>query len=206
MWWVSWCNAIYLLHCSEFPTGWSRDYCHAGKVLHQSYLQQKVGNNLCFCYRELSEGRVPEDERQDHPVLKKYLAGEPCERLYVKNLAKQTTEDELKYIFGRWDLNVSTIVLNVVVSNKYAGHKTAFSINTASSNQSLSLCKHMEKVLWKTPTEYARTVKISDAWLWVWYILSKLKSSSWQQSWFILKYSNSTKTYKHRKWIIISSR
>ena len=56
---------------------------------------------MCYHYRELSEGRVPEDERQDHPVLKKYIAGKPCERLYVKNLAKQTTEDELKYIFGR---------------------------------------------------------------------------------------------------------
>lgn len=42
-----------------------------------------------------------ESERDSHPILKKYVAGEPCERLYIKNLAKQTTEAELKYIFGR---------------------------------------------------------------------------------------------------------
>mgnify|MGYP001801360865 CR=1 FL=1 len=70
---------------------------------------QKKEITCFFWYRVLSEDLVQEYEIQDHPVLKKYVAGEPCERLYVKNLAKQTTEDELKYIFGRWALNVSNI-------------------------------------------------------------------------------------------------
>lgn len=51
--------------------------------------------------RELAEGRLSDSEHHNHPVLKKYIRGEPTSKLYIKNLAKQTTEDELRYIFGR---------------------------------------------------------------------------------------------------------
>lgn len=44
---------------------------------------------------------MAEGDLDAHPVLKKYTVGDPSERLYIKNLAKQTTTDELKYIFGR---------------------------------------------------------------------------------------------------------
>jgi len=56
---------------------------------------------LCSGFRELREGALPEEEMDSHPLLKKYSPGEPTHRLYVKNLAKQTTSDQLKYIFGR---------------------------------------------------------------------------------------------------------
>lgn len=36
------------------------------------------------------------------PVFKNYTPGEPTAKLYVKNLAKATTERDLKYIFGRY--------------------------------------------------------------------------------------------------------
>ena len=34
--------------------------------------------------------------------FKKYSRGDPSSRLYVKNLAKQVTEEEIKFIFRRF--------------------------------------------------------------------------------------------------------
>lgn len=36
------------------------------------------------------------------PVFKNYVPGEPSAKLYIKNLAKATTEQDLKFIFGRY--------------------------------------------------------------------------------------------------------
>ena len=36
------------------------------------------------------------------PVFKNYAAGDPSSRLYVKNLAKGTKEEDLRFIYGRF--------------------------------------------------------------------------------------------------------
>lgn len=36
------------------------------------------------------------------PVFKNYSPGEPSTKLYIKNLAKTTSEDDLKHIYGRY--------------------------------------------------------------------------------------------------------
>lgn len=36
------------------------------------------------------------------PVFKNYAKGAPTSRLYIKNLAKTVTEDDLKYIYNRY--------------------------------------------------------------------------------------------------------
>ena len=51
---------------------------------------------------ELRNGRLSTQERNDHKLFKKYVAGEPSSRLYVKNLTKQTTDADLHRIFGRY--------------------------------------------------------------------------------------------------------
>ncbi|KAK2159369.1 hypothetical protein LSH36_154g07051 [Paralvinella palmiformis] len=56
--------------------------------------------------RRLRKGRLSSSEARDLSVLKNYSRGEPTPRLYIKNLAKQTTEKDLHYVFGRyvnWD-------------------------------------------------------------------------------------------------------
>ncbi|KAG0730049.1 RNA-binding protein 40 [Chionoecetes opilio] len=52
--------------------------------------------------KEILNGRVSKSEWPILPVFKKYTRGEPSVKLYIKNLAKTTTEEDLKYIFGRY--------------------------------------------------------------------------------------------------------
>ncbi|ESO97585.1 hypothetical protein LOTGIDRAFT_104371 [Lottia gigantea] len=52
--------------------------------------------------KELKHGCIPEHKRKDINVFKKYNKGDPSSRLYIKNLAKQATEKDLKYIYGRY--------------------------------------------------------------------------------------------------------
>ncbi|KAG7269674.1 hypothetical protein CRUP_029792 [Coryphaenoides rupestris] len=52
--------------------------------------------------RELEKGRLSRDEIKRMSVFKNYEPGEPTCRLYVKNIAKQVEEKDLKYIYGRY--------------------------------------------------------------------------------------------------------
>lgn len=52
--------------------------------------------------KELEKGRLSKDEIKRMAVFKNYKAGEPTCRLYVKNIAKQVEEKDLKYIYGRY--------------------------------------------------------------------------------------------------------
>uniref|UniRef100_S4RFZ6 RNA-binding region-containing protein 3 n=1 Tax=Petromyzon marinus TaxID=7757 RepID=S4RFZ6_PETMA len=52
--------------------------------------------------KELSSGRVSREEMAKSSVFKNYSAGEPTCRLYVKNLSRQVSEQDLKHIFGRY--------------------------------------------------------------------------------------------------------
>ncbi|XP_016134550.1 RNA-binding protein 40-like [Sinocyclocheilus grahami] len=52
--------------------------------------------------RELERGRLSRDEMKKMSVFKNYEPGEPTCRLYVKNIAKQVEEKDLKFIYGRY--------------------------------------------------------------------------------------------------------
>ncbi|XP_016085238.1 RNA-binding protein 40-like [Sinocyclocheilus grahami] len=52
--------------------------------------------------RELERGRLSRDEMKKMSVFKNYEHGEPTCRLYVKNVAKQVEEKDLKFIYGRY--------------------------------------------------------------------------------------------------------
>ncbi|XP_034562082.1 RNA-binding region-containing protein 3 [Notolabrus celidotus] len=52
--------------------------------------------------KELEKGRLAKDEIKRMSVFKNYEPGEPTCRLYVKNIAKQVEEKDLKYIYGRY--------------------------------------------------------------------------------------------------------
>uniref|UniRef100_A0A8C2XAT6 RNA-binding region-containing protein 3 n=1 Tax=Cyclopterus lumpus TaxID=8103 RepID=A0A8C2XAT6_CYCLU len=52
--------------------------------------------------KELEKGRLSRDEIKRMSVFKNYEAGEPTCRLYVKNIAKQVEEKDMKYIYGRY--------------------------------------------------------------------------------------------------------
>ncbi|XP_072032771.1 RNA-binding region-containing protein 3-like isoform X2 [Amphiura filiformis] len=52
--------------------------------------------------KELSKNRLSSREMKSMSVYKKYDPGEPTLRLYLKNLAKQVEEKDLKFIYGRY--------------------------------------------------------------------------------------------------------
>ena len=52
--------------------------------------------------RRLRRGRISSKEMHELSAFRRYEAGEPSSRLYIKNIAKQTTERDLRYIFGRY--------------------------------------------------------------------------------------------------------
>lgn len=51
---------------------------------------------------ELNENRIPADQLRGHPMFQNYNAGEICNRLYIKNIAKNVTNDDLKAIYDRY--------------------------------------------------------------------------------------------------------
>eukprot|EP00057_Strongylocentrotus_purpuratus_P030961 XP_783188.3 PREDICTED: RNA-binding protein 40 [Strongylocentrotus purpuratus] len=55
-----------------------------------------------FITREQLKKRLSKEEIKHISVFKNYTPGEPTTRLYVKNLAKQIEEKDLKFIFGRY--------------------------------------------------------------------------------------------------------
>uniref|UniRef100_A0A8C8R8X2 RNA-binding region-containing protein 3 n=1 Tax=Pelusios castaneus TaxID=367368 RepID=A0A8C8R8X2_9SAUR len=52
--------------------------------------------------RELEKGRLSREEMEKLSIFKNYEPGDPNCRIYVKNLAKQVQEKDLKFIFGRY--------------------------------------------------------------------------------------------------------
>lgn len=60
---------------------------------------------------ELEKNRLKISEMKQLPLFKSYEKGETSSRLYIKNLAKNVQESDLKYIFGRyvdWNNEIST--------------------------------------------------------------------------------------------------
>lgn len=51
---------------------------------------------------ELRKGRLSQREMEKVTVFRNYQEGEPSRRVYIKNLAKQVTEEDLHWIFGRY--------------------------------------------------------------------------------------------------------
>lgn len=65
---------------------------------------------------ELKENRLSHDDLTSHPAFRNYSRGDPTTRLYIKNLAKNVTEQDLTSIYGRYiDYNseMHTSVFNI---------------------------------------------------------------------------------------------
>lgn len=48
---------------------------------------------------DVARNRLNEDDRRKDPAFHGYQTGEPSKRLYVKNIGRMTTEDELRSLF-----------------------------------------------------------------------------------------------------------
>lgn len=67
---------------------------------------------------ELENNRVPESDWPILPVFKNYKSGEPSTKLYIKNLAKNTHEEHLRHIYGKyisWHFDEEVSLFNIRV-------------------------------------------------------------------------------------------
>ena len=64
--------------------------------------EEEWGATEFISSRKLHRGKISRSEMKNFSVFKNYDSGEPTTRLYIKNLAKQVTEKELHYIYGKY--------------------------------------------------------------------------------------------------------
>lgn len=77
---------------------------------------------------ELAENRIPFDQLKVHPMYINYKMGEISNRLYVKNIAKEVTETDLRAIYNRYleenyggNGNVRSIDVRLMTSGRMKG-------------------------------------------------------------------------------------
>lgn len=77
---------------------------------------------------KLNESRIPPDQLKVYPVFQNYTPGEISNRLYVKNIAKDVTEAELRAIYERYLAvnsggkgNVQSIDIRLMTSGRMKG-------------------------------------------------------------------------------------
>lgn len=56
----------------------------------------------CISREELATNRLSEKDMKDMPIFKNYHPGAPSCRLYIKNIAKTVSDNDLKYIYKRF--------------------------------------------------------------------------------------------------------
>eukprot|EP01130_Rhizamoeba_saxonica_P017317 TRINITY_DN8358_c0_g1_i1.p1 TRINITY_DN8358_c0_g1~~TRINITY_DN8358_c0_g1_i1.p1 ORF type:complete len:228 (-),score=64.40 TRINITY_DN8358_c0_g1_i1:58-741(-) len=66
--------------------------------------QPKRNSHLdnCITLEELENNRMPTEEIIKIKYFTKYEPGEPSNKLYIKNLASDVTEEDMQYIYGRY--------------------------------------------------------------------------------------------------------
>lgn len=62
---------------------------------------ERIGPHI-WSDSELNENRIPADQLRGHPMFQNYNAGECCNRLYIKNIAKEVTTADLQAIYDRY--------------------------------------------------------------------------------------------------------
>lgn len=62
----------------------------------------KIDPSLFLSRSAIEKTRLKSEQIREFSVFKNYSAGEPSSRLYIKNLTKQTSEQDLVNLFGRY--------------------------------------------------------------------------------------------------------
>lgn len=77
-----------------------------------------IDQNKFLSKKEIAKGRLKKEQMKDFSVFKNYAAGEPTSRLYIKNLTKQTTEQDLMNLFGSfvdWSQELASEIFDIRV-------------------------------------------------------------------------------------------
>lgn len=126
--------------------------------------EKRLGSHI-WSDSELNENRIPADQLRRHPMFQNYDVGECCNRLYLKNIAKEVTTADLKAIYDRYLEvncggcgNIRTIDIRLMTSGRMKGQAFVtfdgpyFDCDDETTNHSLPLKKYemIEKALHET--------------------------------------------------------
>ncbi|XP_059613822.1 RNA-binding region-containing protein 3 [Phlebotomus argentipes] len=71
--------------------------------------------------KDLEANRIPPDQLEKLPVFGQYSAGVPSTQLYVKNIAKEATQDDIWHIFRRYSKRKEDIKIDCKFQGKLRG-------------------------------------------------------------------------------------
>lgn len=113
-------------HGSSEPVITKELQSHVIATNESTVVQEDQNASRFISQAALDAGRLPQSELEKMSVFKGYTPGEPSMRLYVKNLAKNVTEKDLEYIFGRYvdwssDIQVQAFDIRVMQSGRLRG-------------------------------------------------------------------------------------
>lgn len=63
---------------------------------------EEITSNTLLTDAQIRENRIPADQLTTHPLFQNYEAGAVTNRLYIKNIAKDVTEQDLRAIYCRY--------------------------------------------------------------------------------------------------------
>lgn len=70
---------------------------------------------------DVLKNRIPFDQLQSHPLFQNYSPGEPSNKLYIKNLAKNVDEDDLRTIYSRFLTPGQSLDIRVMKTGRMKG-------------------------------------------------------------------------------------
>lgn len=70
---------------------------------------------------DVLKNRLPIDQLHTHPLFQNYSPGEPSNKLYIKNLAKNVDEDELRTIYSRFIKPGQSLDIRVLKTGRMKG-------------------------------------------------------------------------------------
>ncbi len=78
--------------------------------------EEEWGATEFISSRKLRRGKISHSEMKGQSAFRNYQEGEPTSRLYIKNLAKQVTDKDLHYVFGKyvdWEDEAQKLVFDI---------------------------------------------------------------------------------------------
>lgn len=77
---------------------------------------------------ELNENRIPVEQLKTHPLFQNYSPGSPSNKLYIKNIAKEVTEEDLKALYSKYldefsaeKGNIQTVDIRLMTTGRMKG-------------------------------------------------------------------------------------
>lgn len=104
---------------------------------------------------ELNENRIPADQLETHPLFRNYEAGIPSNKLYIKNIAKEVTEGDLRTIYNRYleenfgegSGNIRTVDIRLMTSGRMKGQAFVTFLGPLMDDDDIHIDKQLHQIV-----------------------------------------------------------